>query len=254
MLNGQSPYERLFKKAPKLEHIRVFGCLCFATTLPRGGKFEARAKKVVLMGFSSTQKEYKLYDIEAKIMFISRDVVFRETVFPFKLMQCVDTGPCPLLVTFLDNVDDANNDVNDVNLDSCHDHIEESSNNTDGLQECSHSPHNEPATKVGSRRTTRTSKPPVWIKDYVVPHKSSPHSITNHVCYDNVSSGYQSYLQVFSAVVEPQSFHEASQDKKWIDAMKQEIKALKDNNTWTVVDLSPGEKAIGSKWVYKIKY
>ena len=30
--------------------------------------------------------------------------------------------------------------------------------------------------------------------------------------------------------------------------MKQEIKALEDNNTWTVVDLPPGEKEIGSKW------
>ena len=210
MLNGQSPYERLFGKARKLEHVRVFGCLCFATTLPRGGKFEARAKKAVLMGFSSTQKGYKLYDLEAKIMFISRDVVFRETVFPFKLMQSADTGPCPLLAPFLDNVDEASNDVNDVNLDPCHTHIEEISNNTDGLQESSHSSHNEPPIKVGSRKTTRTSKPLVWIKDYVVPHKSTPHSITNHVCYDNVSSGYQSYLQDFSAAVEPQSFHEAS--------------------------------------------
>ena len=135
VLNGQSPYERLFGKAPKLEHIRVFGCLCFATTLARGGKFEARAKKVVLMGFSSTQKGYKLYYLEAKIMFISRDVVFRETVFPFKLMQSADTGPCPLLAPFLDNVDEASNDVNDVNLDPCHTHIEEISNNSDGLQE-----------------------------------------------------------------------------------------------------------------------
>ncbi|KAL3326570.1 hypothetical protein AABB24_037309, partial [Solanum stoloniferum] len=40
VLNGQSPYIRLFGKAPKLEHIRVFGSLCFATVLPRSEKFE----------------------------------------------------------------------------------------------------------------------------------------------------------------------------------------------------------------------
>uniref|UniRef100_A0A3Q7IW65 CCHC-type domain-containing protein n=1 Tax=Solanum lycopersicum TaxID=4081 RepID=A0A3Q7IW65_SOLLC len=41
-------------------------------------------------------------------------------------------GPCPLLSPFLDNVDDASNDIN---LDPCHTHIEEISNNSDGLQE-----------------------------------------------------------------------------------------------------------------------
>ena len=36
--------------------------------------------------------------------------------------------------------------------------------------------------------------------------------------------------------------------------MRKEIQALEDNETWTVEDLPPGKKAIGSKWVYKIKY
>jgi len=44
VLDGQSPYEVLFGKPPSIEHIKVFGCLCFASTLPRGDKFEARAK------------------------------------------------------------------------------------------------------------------------------------------------------------------------------------------------------------------
>lgn len=61
-----------------------------------------------------------------------------------------------------------------------------------------------------SRKTTKTCKPPLCIKHYVVPKKSSPHSMTNHVCYDNVSKSYQCYLHAFSAVVESQSFNEAS--------------------------------------------
>ena len=36
--------------------------------------------------------------------------------------------------------------------------------------------------------------------------------------------------------------------------MRKEIQALEENGTWTLVDLPPGKKAIGSKWVYKIKY
>ena len=36
--------------------------------------------------------------------------------------------------------------------------------------------------------------------------------------------------------------------------MRKEIQALEENGTWTVEDLPVGKKAIGSKWVYKIKY
>lgn len=36
--------------------------------------------------------------------------------------------------------------------------------------------------------------------------------------------------------------------------MDSEIQALKANQTWEIVDLPKGKKAIGSKWVYKIKF
>jgi len=36
--------------------------------------------------------------------------------------------------------------------------------------------------------------------------------------------------------------------------MQQEIQALEDNNTWTVCPLPPQKRALGCKWVYKIKY
>ncbi|KAL9455248.1 hypothetical protein AB3S75_010624 [Citrus x aurantiifolia] len=36
--------------------------------------------------------------------------------------------------------------------------------------------------------------------------------------------------------------------------MEDEITALEKNNTWTLTHLSDGKKAIGSRWVYKIKY
>lgn len=35
--------------------------------------------------------------------------------------------------------------------------------------------------------------------------------------------------------------------------MDKEINAPKQNKTWTLVPLLPGKKAIGSKWVFKVK-
>ena len=36
--------------------------------------------------------------------------------------------------------------------------------------------------------------------------------------------------------------------------MNTELKALQQNNTWTLVPLPSGHKPIRCKWVYKIKY
>lgn len=35
--------------------------------------------------------------------------------------------------------------------------------------------------------------------------------------------------------------------------MQFEIDALRANRTWDLVKLPPGKKAIGSKWVFKVK-
>ncbi|GJZ96463.1 ribonuclease H-like domain-containing protein, partial [Tanacetum coccineum] len=40
----------------------------------------------------------------------------------------------------------------------------------------------------------------------------------------------------------------------WTDAMNQEMDVLLRNGTWELVDLPKGRKAIGSKWMYKIKF
>ncbi|GKB94661.1 putative RNA-directed DNA polymerase, partial [Tanacetum coccineum] len=48
--------------------------------------------------------------------------------------------------------------------------------------------------------------------------------------------------------VEPKTYFEASQHKHWVDAMNAEMDALYRNNTWEIIDLPVGRKAIGSKW------
>ena len=55
---------------------------------------------------------------------------------------------------------------------------------------------------------------------------------------------------------EPVTYKEAtssSDSLKWIKAMESEMKSLSDSDVWDVVHLPTGKKAVGSKWVCKIK-
>lgn len=59
----------------------------------------------------------------------------------------------------------------------------------------------------------------------------------------------QNDLTLFCLFVncEPINFEKAAQSKKWINAMEEEIKAVEKNNTWELVSLPKGVKAIGVK-------
>ncbi|GJT59589.1 retrotransposon protein, putative, ty1-copia subclass [Tanacetum coccineum] len=55
---------------------------------------------------------------------------------------------------------------------------------------------------------------------------------------------------------EPTSYKAAmldSKSNKWIDAMNAEIQSMMDNMVWVPVDLPPGCKTVGSKWIFKKK-
>lgn len=52
---------------------------------------------------------------------------------------------------------------------------------------------------------------------------------------------------------EPTTYEEASSEEEWIKAMKQELESIEKNDTWKLTHLPKGQKAIGLKWVFKLK-
>jgi hypothetical protein len=57
----------------------------------------------------------------------------------------------------------------------------------------------------------------------------------------------------FLAAEEPGSFTEAEEHATWRRAMLEEMEAIEDNKTWHLTTLPLGQRAIGLKWVYKVK-
>ncbi|KAL2933792.1 Retrovirus-related Pol polyprotein from transposon TNT 1-94 [Bienertia sinuspersici] len=81
-----------------------------------------------------------------------------------------------------------------------------------------------------------------------------PFNIACYMDYNKFSVRHRRFLAAITKQKEPTSFKEAVQHPGWRQAMKEEIDALERNGTWTLEDLPPGKRAIGSGWVYKIKY
>jgi hypothetical protein len=52
---------------------------------------------------------------------------------------------------------------------------------------------------------------------------------------------------------EPTSFVEAERSPGWRKPMLKEMESIEENGTWSLVDLPPGCKLIGVKWVFKVK-
>ncbi|KAK2994898.1 hypothetical protein RJ640_001881 [Escallonia rubra] len=83
-LKDRTPYEILLGKKPTYEHLRNFGCLCYGhvNSKPRD-KFAPRAKPGIFVGYPNGQKGYRIYDLESKRIYVSRDVQFLEGIYPY---------------------------------------------------------------------------------------------------------------------------------------------------------------------------
>ena len=54
-------------------------------------------------------------------------------------------------------------------------------------------------------------------------------------------------------VEEPMNYQEASKNQNWNRAMEAELESIKRNGTWNLMELPPGQKVIGLKWIFKLK-
>ncbi|KAK4387417.1 Retrovirus-related Pol polyprotein from transposon RE1 [Sesamum angolense] len=52
---------------------------------------------------------------------------------------------------------------------------------------------------------------------------------------------------------EPRTYSQACKNPHWVEAMEKELYALENNETWELTTLPRDKKAIGSKWVFKLK-
>lgn len=284
VLHNISPYEKLHHTSPSLDHLRIFGCLCFVSTSKvHRTKFDPRADACAFLGYSSQQKGYKVLHLSSQKITISRDVVFHEKYFPFHISSTPSlTSPFNFFLPatnqdhiFQDPFDSYPTSTSTPSISitspatpsipsplSISSPISPSSETTSIPSSSTHNTFSTTIHDLGDvlpssphlapRVSSRLHQPPSWLEDYVCNTALSSHWC-NLVHYNSIPLSYQCSIAQSSSLKEPTSYKEASLDNNWIEAMTKELAALSSNNTWDIVPLPSGKKPIGCKWVFKIK-
>ena len=255
-VNFQSPYELLYGHKPSLTHLKVFGCLCYVSTIKaHRSKFEPRALSCIFLGYPSGQKAYRVYDLENHKFLTSRDVIFHEKHLPYHFSSTpsyhnFDPSSKPISSPiFLPSHTHFNMaDFPDL-PDSLHISPPSPSQPTSPIS----IPTSSPSIILNTtslpppRLSTRSKHAPKYLDSYVC----TAQQITSHWCnlvlFDDLPQSVKALISNTCSLVEPTGYLEASQDDNWVQAMQKELTALEQTGTWELVPLPKGKKAIGCK-------
>ena len=72
--------------------------------------------------------------------------------------------------------------------------------------------------------------------------------------YEKLNPQYNAFISNGSSLAVPKNIQEAMGDPKWREAVYEEMKALKKNDTWVLSNLPAGKKTVRCKLVFTIKF
>ncbi len=166
------------------------------------------------MGYSNKQKGYRLFDVQSRKLVIRRDVTFSETDFGQQKLSAE-----------IESEDEIDQEVgSEGNGPSEMPPLEDS---------------DEEDQQEVPRRSQRSTKgvPParLGIDDYTE----------------------ATHVALRASIEEPATIQEALSSKyseQWKAAADSEYQSLMENKTWELVELPQNRKAIGCRWVFRVKY
>ena len=232
-LPTMTPSEAWHGRLPNGTFLKVFGCKAYAH-IPSANrsKLQPKSKECIFTGYDMDSKAYRLYDPRTMSIIISRDVVFDESSHMERNPASKDQEPFPVMVPAIcDSSTSVQAPLQDEDVPAVGDEEQPQEEVPEVDDPEGQKPQEESPPPL--RRSTRERRPPqkYWI--------ANP---AERACV--------------ASFVEPTTYKEAvtgPDAKQWEQAMTNEYNSIMENGTWELVQLPAGRKAVGCKWVYKLK-
>ncbi|XP_074347328.1 uncharacterized protein LOC141686177 [Apium graveolens] len=255
----KTPYELLKNKTPNISYFRVFGSKCFILdTQNTRGKFDAKSTEGIFLGYSTTNKAYRVYNFIKHKVEESINIAFNESAL--KISQIEE----------------------DVADQPSHSQTRQSqSQKGQASQEKSDSPRYPDSSNSSGNSQDSPQTHDQWSNDsFTSPQVNSiqeemrqSHSKsqsqskeTTHIPYqaDNSNEEEMSTIQLpklhnlyafyaFIAEFEPKNAQEAVADECWSVVMQEELNQFERCQVWELVSPPSNVKFIGTRWVFKNK-
>ena len=214
-VKDQTPIEVWSGKKPDVSHLRIFGSIAYKHVPEQERtKLDDRSEKLVFIGYDGKSKGYKLYDPVNRKIVVSRDVMFDEDA-------------------------SWNWEVHEDSVNEFFPFFDEDNQGEETGQPAV--PTTTPNTSSSASSSSGTS------------NEGSRRTRTFQELYENTEVMNDVSMFCLLAETTPLSFEEANKEKKWRQAIEEEIRAIERNDTWELTSLPAGQKSIGVKWIFKEK-
>ncbi|KAI3680197.1 hypothetical protein L2E82_50582 [Cichorium intybus] len=279
VLDNQSPFQVLYSRLPNYDNFRTFGCQVYPYLRDYSAhKLAPRSIPCIFLGYNSQYKGYKCYDPTSSRMYITRHARFNEAAFPFTNPANHSDFSKLDLCTFLDDAPGS------LPFQKAPPPVTPAAHSRQPCDVTTYSldvpvPDTTPPAALLDPSANTTKDEPSPPSPSLSVNAPSPaatqHSVASEIPID---SGHPMVTRSKSGIFKPlhrldlatlsvtklhhalfsitlpKGYKSAAKYPQWMVAMHDEMEALRQNNTWTLVPRPSDSNVVGSKWVYRVKY
>ena len=279
-LSNESPEFRFYQRSTPKNYIKRIGCICFVKKPGQKGKMEAVSTKAVMLGYEQEKRAWRAFIPSENKIIVSREILFNEAEMYYKNTKASVSSDATYYRLFNlseryddEAIGDRSEQINTETLSVTESNVIENMATQENLinQQTIESPLQQNQAQVVQVETSTLSTTDQVVRPKLGPPQRRSTRIQELRNQLEAAKRDRMTLESERAAIarsdafclsasipqkEPKTLNEAlncSEKDSWVKAMSEELKSLDEMKVWTLTTLPAGRRAIGCRWVFKLK-